>query len=83
MMGYVDELLDCINDLEATHKKIQKCEVFLQKHAARKKLYVATDYFKDQIASITDAKEEGWETQVKQLTELMEEQNEVRRASQG
>ena len=47
LLEYIDELIETINELEKTHKKIQDCDAFMQLHAARKKVYIATNYFQD------------------------------------
>lgn len=47
LLKYVDELIETINELESTQRKIKECDEFIQKYAARKKAYIATDYFKE------------------------------------
>ena len=64
LIRYVDELIETVQELEECHKKIKKYDEIIQEHAARKKAYIATDYYKDQITAITEAREEDWEMQV-------------------
>ena len=83
LIKYIDELIETVQELEVCHKKIKQFDSIIQAKAARKKAYIATDYYKDQIAAITEAREDGWELQVEQLTNMMERQNAIRRAIKG
>ena len=46
---HVDDLIKNIDTLALCHKRIADADAFLQEHAARKKAYVCTDYFEEQI----------------------------------
>lgn len=83
LIKYIDELIETVQELEVCHKKIKQFDAIIQEKAARKKAYIATDYYKDQIAAISEAREDGWELQVEQLTNMMERQNAIRQAIKG
>ena len=72
LIKYIDELIVTVKELEDCHKKIKQYDAIIQEKAARKKAYIATDYYKDQIAAISEAREDGWELQVNQLNEMMD-----------
>ena len=69
--------------MAACHAKIKDCDEFLQLHAARKKAYIATDYFREQIEAVKATGEEGWEMQVKALEGMLKQQEAVRQGIAG
>ena len=47
MIEYVIEIILIIDELEATQMKLKEYHEFLDKFAARKQPYIATDYFEE------------------------------------
>ena len=71
LLRYVSELIKITEELSVYHKAIKDCDAFLQQYAARKKAYIATDYFEEQIEAIKETQEDGWEMQVKIIEDLL------------
>ena len=55
----------------------------MKKHAARKKAYHATDYFREQVIRIKEEKAPNWEIQAQQMEEMLKDQETIRQSMQG